>query len=443
VDSIRDLGRIPIGDDEVVRLAAALAQNQSPRLGRQFFFDVSAQMKAGVTTGVERVVGSILAEFLRNSPEGFRVEPVYADDAHDGYRYARKFTASFLKAPSEGLEDDLIEYAAGDVFLAVDLQQHVVVRQASVYQTLRRFGVRVYFVVHDLLPVRMPNMFPPWLEKLHLGWLDTIQHADGLICVSRAVADDLAEWLDELGVARKRRLKLGWFHLGAKAPVRADLADPVSDPPASGLKPLARRSHTRSNLKPSASTAKPEPDATFLMVGTIEPRKGHLQALDAFDKLWNQGLNLRLEIVGREGWTSLPEADRRTIPAIVGRLNRHPQLGQRLFWRNDLDDEGLERLYADADCLIMASEGEGFGLPLIEAARYEVGVIARDLPVFREVGADQTIVYFSGLDADPLAQAVLSWLETRQKLDPHRAYMTWEDSAEQLKKVIFGGNWIR
>ena len=417
IDSIRNLDRQPMLENEAVRLAAALAQNQPPRLRRQMFFDVSAQVKTDLKTGVERVVSNLMAEFLRRPPEGFRVEPVYADEEHDGYRYARKFTAQFLKAPSEGLEDDLIEYAAGDVFLAVDLQQNVVVRQAGAYQTLRRYGVGVYFVVHDLLPVQMPDMFPEGSAKIHRAWLETIQHADGLICVSRAVADGLTAWLGEFGAVRKRPLKFGWFHHGAAIPA------PRSDP------------------APSVGARDAGPDATFILVGTIEPRKGHLQTLDAFDQLWSQGLDLRLEIVGREGWKSLPDFDRRTIPAIVTRLNQHPQLGKRLFWRNDLDDAGLDRLYAEADCLIMASEGEGFGLPLIEAARYGAGVIARDLPVFREVGADQPIVYFSGLGAEPLAQAALSWLNARPRLDPGRARATWRDSAEQLKNVIFGGNW--
>jgi glycosyltransferase involved in cell wall biosynthesis len=418
VASLRGLGQAPIRPDEAVRLAAAVAQNQPPRWPRQMFIDVSAHVKTDLKTGVERVVRNITAELLRRPPDGFRVEPVYADERHDGYRYARKFTADFLKAPSDGLEDDLIEYAAGDVFLGLDLQQDVVARQAGAYQTLRRFGVGVYFVVHDLLPVQMPEMFPEGAAQLHRAWLETIQEADGLIGVSRAVADDLSVWLHKFGGARKRPLKLGWFHLGAAAP--AHRSQPMS----------------------SASAPTPKPDATFILVGTLEPRKGHLQTLDAFDTLWAQGLNLHLEIVGREGWKGLPEANRRTIPAIVARLRRHPELGVRLFWRNDLDDAGLDQLYAEADAMIMASQGEGFGLPLIEAARYGLGVIARDLPVFREVGGDQPIVYFSGQGPDALAQAVLTWLNTRARLDPDRAWKTWDASAEQLKGVIFDGKWM-
>ena len=41
------------------------------------------------------------------------------------------------------------------------------------------------------------------------------------------------------------------------------------------------------------------------MVGTVEPRKGHLQALAAFDLLWQMHKDVRLLVVGREGWLQM------------------------------------------------------------------------------------------------------------------------------------------
>ena len=44
------------------------------------------------------------------------------------------------------------------------------------------------------------------------------------------------------------------------------------------------------------------------MVGTIEPRKGHSQSLDAFELLWSKGAPQRLVIVGKPGWmTEAPD----------------------------------------------------------------------------------------------------------------------------------------
>ena len=41
---------------------------------------------------------------------------------------------------------------------------------------------------------------------------------------------------------------------------------------------------------------------SLLMVGTLEPRKGHPLALDAFELLWGEGVEANLVIIGHEGW---------------------------------------------------------------------------------------------------------------------------------------------
>ena len=114
---------------------------------------------------------------------------------------------------------------------------------------------------------------------------------------------------------------------------------------------------------------------SLLMVGTLEPRKGHTQALDAFELLWADGVEANLVIIGHEGWH---------VEDLVSRLTRHRFAGKYLFWLSQADDHVLSLAYKDRR-LLAASEGEGFGLPLIEAARYGLPILARDLPVFREV----------------------------------------------------------
>jgi hypothetical protein len=61
----------------------------------------------------------------------------------------------------------------------------------------------------------------------------------------------------------------------------------------------------------------------------------------------------------------------------------------------------------------MPSEEEGFGLPLIEAANFHLPILARDIPVFREVAGDAAS-YFKGLEPEALAQAVRHWLTARE-----------------------------
>jgi glycosyltransferase involved in cell wall biosynthesis len=180
------------------------------------------------------------------------------------------------------------------------------------------------------------------------------------------------------------------------------------------------------------------------MVGSIEPRKGHQQVLDAFDRLWGQGLDINLVIVGAEGWRDVPQDMRRTIPQLLTRLQWHPERRRRLFWVNGPSDEYLEKIYACVCCLITASEGEGFGLPLIEAARHGVPIIARDIPVFREVAGEHCF-YFSGTEAAPLTTVIKQWLslyhEGKHPKSEAVPWKTWKQSIERLKDILVRGHW--
>ena len=178
---------------------------------------------------------------------------------------------------------------------------------------------------------------------------------------------------------------------------------------------------------------------SFLMVGTIEPRKGHLQVVKAFDKLWKEGADINLVIVGHEGWKGLPENMRRNIPQTLEYIRTHPNNGSNLFLLEGISDEYLEKVYDSSVCLIAASYGEGFGLPLIESAQRKLSIIARDIPVFREVSGEYAY-YFSGHAPENLASKILDWQDLyKQGKHPKSdgmPWLTWAQSAEQLKKVL-------
>lgn len=402
-------------DQDFLQLARSIAISLPGKREQQFFIDVSGVVQGDAKTGIQRVTRSILKEFLDNPPAGYRVEPVYATPYSDGYCYARKYAAQ-LQGQECRAEDEAIDYRPGDIFLGIDLQHRTVIVQGDYLQGLRRNGVKINFVVYDLLPVFMPHAFV--LEpNAHEDWLKTIAGFDGAMCISRAVADELADWLAENGPQRVRPFNIDWFHLGA------DIENSV---PSAGLPADAASVLERIARVP-----------TFLMVGTVEPRKGHLQTLDAFERLWARGVDVNLVIVGKQGWT---------VEVLVGRLQQHAELGKRLFWLKGISDEYLEKVYAASACLIAASEGEGFGLPLIEAASHKLPIIARGLPVFREIAGEHAC-YFDGLEPDKLAVAVENWLAlAKAGKAPQSAgmpWLTWAESAEQLKQRVCGHDGYR
>jgi glycosyltransferase involved in cell wall biosynthesis len=171
---------------------------------------------------------------------------------------------------------------------------------------------------------------------------------------------------------------------------------------------------------------------SFLSVGTVEPRKGYAQELAAFDLLWQQGREVCLVIIGSQGWL---------VDDLAVRLRNHPELNRHLFWLETISDQYLETLYAACTCLLAVSEAEGFGLPLVEAARHKLPVIARDIPVFREIMGAHAF-YFSGQEPDSIAVTVDRWLSLRRegkqpKSDTLR-WTTWKESAKRLQAIVVG-----
>ncbi len=405
----------PHDRQDLAHFAERAAQLFPPRRPgvKQLLLDISELAQHDAKTGIQRVVRSVLAEWLDYPPEGYRVEPVFATLEH-GYRYARQFTARFLGLKDVALSDDPVAIHPGDIFFGLDLQPDVVPRHRVWLQEVHLKGARVYCLCYDILPVTHPEFFPNVAQTSAKNWLDMISQTDGVISISQAVARQLKRWLQLFAKRDGEPLKIGWWHLGA------DLTRKVS---GHEILPAQARLFDAMTKRPS-----------FLMVGTIEPRKGHAQALAAFDLLWQEGINANLVIVGKLGW----------MMDIEEELRLHPERDRQLFWLQGAGDDLLEQVYAASAGLIAASADEGFGLPLIEAARQKLPILARDIPVFREVAGDHAS-YFTGEAPRELAEAVKTWLAlNREGCAPQSdamPWLTWEHSARNLLDIVIGGNW--
>ncbi|WP_051690741.1 glycosyltransferase [Acidithiobacillus thiooxidans] len=409
--------------NEYLHFANALAANfpPAPRI-RQLLLDVSAIVSSDLKSGIERVVRAILDRLVESPPEGWVVVPVYATNDQQGYRNARQFMCRFLDIRADWAEDSPVQVWQGDVFWGLDYHPYVVPAQESILNTWRNRGVRVYFVVYDLLPVLMAEAFPEGAKQGHHRWLQTITRMDGVLCISQSVADELYDWLQVFGDKRESPFSVYWFHLGADV----DKSNPSFGLPIDAAQTL------------HSMTARP----SFLMVGTIEPRKGYLQTLHAFDLLWAQGVDCNLVIVGKEGWKLVPGPQRYDIPKIVECLRTHPECGKHLFWLESSSDEYLEQIYTVSTCLIAASYGEGFGLPLIEAARHGLPLLVRDIPVFHEVTTGQAHFFADTRQPEVIAEAVIHWLAHYHKGQHLRSdtmpHLTWIQSVRNALDIVLG-----
>jgi len=395
------------------RLAAAIAgsfKTKPQQRQRQLLVDVTQIAQNDLKTGIQRVVRALVLEWIRNFDDTVRIEPVVLSTEGGiwHYRYAREWTFQLLGYPTPGVKDEVIEVASGDQMLLLDLNGWALVEahKAGIYNQLADEGVAIAGVVYDILPILHPPYFPAGAEDSHRGWLLAIAEvSEQLICISKAVADETEAYLkthaDPATLPTMR-----WFHLGA------DIAQ-------SGASEGWHGEH-------DALEQQLEHTTSFLMVGTIEPRKGHLQAIQAVSQLLDQGEAVTLVVVGKQGWL---------VDHVIQALETNPHLGQGIHWLTGISDEYLSHLYATCDCLLAASEAEGFGLPLIEAAMKKMPIVARDIPVFREVAGDAAF-YFQGDTAAALADALRTWMGQfahYQHPKPEQLHwLSWRESAEQL-----------
>ncbi|MFP1130187.1 glycosyltransferase family 4 protein [Asticcacaulis sp. W401b] len=372
------------------------------------YVDISELVHRDARTGIQRVVRSILRNLIEKK-RNYRIEPIYRDG--DQFRLARKFMMSFLGLLPLELGDDYVSFNAGDTFLGLDLDALISPGALNLLRRERLRGVRVIWVVYDILPETNPEWFDPPLAAAVQGWLrKVIKEADEIICISRSVADSLGDFARKSAPCREHPLNISWWHLGA---------DLNASSPSRGISSDDWRK----------MDAMREGAITFLTVGTIEPRKGIAKLLDGAEAFWDQGGDAQFVIVGKPGWN---------VEGLLNRIRNHEELDKRLFWFEGPTDETLGLLYERATAVLLPSEGEGFGLPLVEAAFHGKPIIARDLPVFREIGGEGAY-YFSAVEPDEFRLHLKAWIDLWQRQmhpQPVATPLSWEDSTDELFSIL-------
>ncbi|OZF06667.1 glycosyl transferase family 1 [Rhodococcus sp. 15-1154-1] len=159
-----------------------------------------------------------------------------------------------------------------------------------------------------------------------------------------------------------------------------------------------------------------------LAVGGIEPRKGSLDLLDAFSLLNRPDFSL----VFAGGETLFDYRDyRHEFDSRAAGLGIEPVV------LGVVDDEELPHLVAQASVLPFFSTKEGFGLAAMEALAAGTPVVARDLPVLREVFADAVTYATSPQD---MASGLADAIDHGHDPDVGRALarsLTWDEAARR------------
>lgn len=369
------------------------------------YFDISKLHVFDYKTGIQRVLRSLLAELLKSTATfEYCIIPVGATFLKKGYfeidvedingvlnfRSTRRFIT-----PREG-----------DIFLSFEFDINVQFYQKDVLFGYKQNGCKVVLALYDLFPINIPQYVTPKLTKDFERWINASREYTSLyICDSQAVKNELTTLFQERNWLP---VPTTWIHLGCNF---------IKKISSSGISEINQ--HLLAELKTNNSLS-------FLMVGTIEPRKQHQFVLETFEQLWKDGKNYKLLFVGKPGWL---------VNDLIKKINTHPELNRRLFYISNATDEEVRAFYETCSCMIFASSNEGFGLPLIEAAQHNCPIIARDIPIFHEIGGNN-VFYFKSQDADGLYSAIITWEKLymagsapQSKAMP---FLTWTQSCEQL-----------
>ena len=353
--------------------------------GSRVFIEVSQLLFSDKATGIQRVTLEVCRAALRHGGV-----PVFA------------FEGSLYGVIDTGKDARPIEVSQGDKYIVAGAWWATPGPVHRAMQDISARGGRNIVILYDLFPLQYNEIcfrvenFVAWFNRVVLA-------SDAVVCISRSVADEFIELM-----AAERRpfnpaLRLGWQGLGAD--------------------------FSGGTEKPSREVVAlcGEGAPLLLSVSTLEPRKGYPIALDAFDKLWREGVDVRYVIVGREGWM---------VSALKQRIFSHPEYGRRLFWLSNASDADLRHLYGRAHSLVFATIAEGFGLALVEAAYYGLPAIVTDIPVFREIAGD-SVRYFDLGDSDMLAQQIRDSLAA-PKTPPAIPLTSWEEATDRLLAMIAG-----
>jgi glycosyltransferase involved in cell wall biosynthesis len=127
----------------------------------------------------------------------------------------------------------------------------------------------------------------------------------------------------------------------------------------------------------------------------------------------------------------------RITPQRRAELERIVPAGADVVFHNGVTDDEYDGLLRKATALVSLSRAEGYGLPLVEAMALGTPVVASDIPIFREVGADAAI-YVDPESPEQFADAIGQlgdedhWQDMSRRSISRAGEFSWDESARQL-----------
>jgi glycosyltransferase involved in cell wall biosynthesis len=410
------------------------------------YIDVTNTLQARSITGIQRVTAEVLRRPRTARIRGFELVPVTRDaigwrrltDAeHDRLRLGPTASRGGIRrtvneSPFAGALSSLRGWVpgrparaprrvvasvpnhlrapvfeAGSLFFDCEASWHNQPARAELLPLLQAAGTTTAMLGLDALPFERPEWFVPVIGQKFRDHVGAHLHAGSfVVCISEDTRSRLAAIAHDLDAPTLD---------GAVMPLGSDWPAPTAE-----------------------LTSPPGvPERFVLCVGTVEPRKNHGMLLDAWERLEamdsdRERGSVGLVIVGRLGWQS---------DELARRLRRLHRSDRRVQWLRTVDDAQLAALYREATVVVMPSLDEGLGLPVLEARRNAVPVLASNRGGLPEaLGGGGWLLDPEDVDGWSRAMATLLDDEVQRQMVVHASAAdpppTWDDAADQLWSLM-------
>mgnify|MGYP002853968474 CR=1 FL=1 len=260
-------------------------------------------------------------------------------------------------------------------------------------------GIQTVVTIHDLIFLRHPEYYRKADVKIYTWkFRQALQEADRIVAISECTRRDICE-------------------LGQVAPKRVDVVYQSCAPRFTTEPATYRMWQVRDKYD--------LPDRYVLNVGSIEERKNVLLAIKALPRLPE---DVSLVIVGRQ----TPYSDELHEYVLENRLQGRVQM------LHNVPDDDLPSLYRMADCFVYPSRYEGFGIPIIEAIRQGLPVVACTGSCLEEAGGPDSI-YVDPDDDEAMAHALSQVLYgapgREQRIERCRRYIDRFENSNAARQI--------
>ncbi len=366
-----------------------------PRL----IFDVTNTILSEAKTGIQRVIHQY-AKSLPFIDDKIEVVKCFFRQRH-AYRVDEVSPDNIQLFP-----ENIILPKRNDVLVLYDSTWENFHEQEEFILEQSILGNEIIFGVHDLEPLINPAFTSKNMPLVFSKWFNfVLSKATGIITPSKTIANEVYDIIAELSFDKE--IKIYYLHHGSNF---TEFSSNVNE--------LEYR----------------KDQVTFLMLGTIEPRKGHVNVLNTFNSIWLKNKDVNLLLIGEYGWGN---------NIVKHEILGHPLFNKNLFWKRGLSDRGLMAAFEASDGLIMSSFSEGFGLPIIEYSKTGKQIILNDIEIFREISQySSNPIFYEKNSPDSLKKIIRKLLIKSDafKLNYPSKTRSWSEASEELMGLVWSNN---